>query len=691
MATILFSAAGAAVGGSIGGTLAGLSSVAVGRAVGATLGRVVDQKILGSGGQAVESGKVDRFRLTSAGEGDPITQLYGRLRIGGQVIWASDFEEVTTTSGGGKGGGSKPETTEYSYSVNVAIALCEGEITRVGRIWADGEEVSRDDLSITVYTGSADQQPDPLMEAIEGPGMVPAYRGTAYVVMEALALQQFGNRVPQFSFEVIRPEQRGAEAATHALSYGIEGVALIPGTGEYALATTPVSYEGEGKARWSANINSPSGKTDFVTSLETLDEELPELKAASLVVSWFGSDLRMGQCRVQPKVEDSEIDGEEMPWGVAGISRDAAEVIAGGADGRPVYGGTPADAAVIEAIQAMNAAGKAVMLYPFILMDQLEGNTLPNPYTGEEGQPALPWRGRITLDRAPGVEGSAEGTAAVDDEVVAFFGTTQASDFTVADGVVSYSGPDEWTLSRFILHYAALCKAAGGVDAFCIGSEMRGLTQVRSGRNVFPAVQAFIALAAQVRTIVGAETKVSYAADWSEYFGYQPQDGTGDRLFHLDPSGLIHRSISLALITTCPCQIGVRGWRIKMRLSGMTSTICATFNPISRVVRGLTGFMVRQKSERHKSGHRSPTAPMMSLGSTGIKTSAIGGVICTMTVSMGSVVMIRPRGCLGTNLSGSRNTVVRLSTMARTSRTNFWTSNHRRVVCRAIPTGAAMI
>ena len=36
MATILFSAAGAAVGGSIGGTVAGLSSVAIGRAVGAT-------------------------------------------------------------------------------------------------------------------------------------------------------------------------------------------------------------------------------------------------------------------------------------------------------------------------------------------------------------------------------------------------------------------------------------------------------------------------------------------------------------------------------------------------------------------------------------------------------------------------------------------------------------------------------
>ena len=535
MATILFSAAGAAVGGSIGGTLAGLSSVAVGRAVGATVGRLVDQKILGSGGQAVETGKVDRFRLTSAGEGDPVSQVYGRMRIGGQVIWASDFAEVSTTSGGGKGGGSQPETTEYSYSVNMAIALCEGEIIRVGRVWADGDEVAPDDLNMTVYTGSADQQPDPLMEAIEGTGKVPAYRGTAYVVIEALALQQFGNRVPQFSFEVIRPEQRGTQDASHALSYGVEGVALIPGTGEYALATTPVNYAGDNQALWSANINSPSGKTDFATSLETMNDELPELKAASLVVSWFGSDLRVGECSVQPKIEDPDVEGDEMPWQVSDLVRSAADVIATGDDGRPIYGGTPADAAVVEAIQAMNAAGKAVMFYPFILMDQTEGNTLIDPYTGEQGQPALPWRGRITLDVAPGQAGSPDATPAATAQVAAFFGTAEASDFTIADGVVSYSGPEEWTLRRFILHYAALCAAAGGVDAFCIGSEMRGLTQIRSARNSFPAVEAFRQLAAEVRALVGPDTKISYAADWSEYFGYQPQDGTGDRLFHLDP------------------------------------------------------------------------------------------------------------------------------------------------------------
>ncbi|MEO9631823.1 MAG: glycoside hydrolase/phage tail family protein [Sulfitobacter sp.] len=534
MATIVLSAAGAAVGGSIGGTLAGLSSVAVGRAVGASLGRLVDQRLLGQGGQAVETGKVDRFRLTGSGEGAAISQLYGRMRLAGHVIWASQFQEVTHVSGGGKGGPPTPKTTEYSYTVSLAVALCEGEITSVGRIWADGEEIAPDDLNMRVYRGEADQQPDPTIAAIEGADRVPAYRGTAYVVMEDLALAQFGNRVPQFSFEVMRPEQPQAPGWAHAPAFGVQGVALIPGTGEYALATTPVHYTDGPGSRWSANVNSPAAKTDFSVSLETLTEELPRLEAASLVVSWFGSDLRCGDCRLRPKVEDPDIDGENMPWRVSGVTRGTAEVITQhGA--RPIYGGTPADAAVVEAIHALKAAGKAVMFYPFILMDQTEGNELPDPYSGAEDQPRLPWRGRITLSVAPGRPGSPDGSAAAVAEVAAFFGTATAADFTVTEGAVSYDGPAEWTLSRFILHYAALCAAAGGVEAFCISSEMRGLTRVRAAGNSFPAVTALRALAGEVRALLGSDAKISYAADWSEYFGYQPQDGSGDVYFHLDP------------------------------------------------------------------------------------------------------------------------------------------------------------
>ncbi|MBW4708544.1 glycoside hydrolase TIM-barrel-like domain-containing protein [Roseobacter sp. YSTF-M11] len=538
MATIVLSAVGAAVGGSIGGSVAGLSTAVIGRAVGATVGKMIDQRLLGQGSDVVTTGQVDRFRISSVGEGEVISQVYGRMRLGGQVIWASDFQETVTVSGGGGGGGkgapSQPQTRKYSYTVNLAVAICEGEITRVGRIWANGEEIAPDDLNLRIYKGSAEQLPDPVMEAIEGTGMVPAYRGTAYAVIENLDLERFGNRVPQFSFEVSRPEQIGEADADQSLTYGIRSVALIPGTGEYSLATTPVHYTNGPGSRWSANVNTPAEKPDFCVSLEALVEELPNCQAASLVVSWFGNDLRCGNCSVRPKVEKKQYEGENMPWTVAGLTRASAQAMVQ-ENGRPIYGGTPTDQSVIQAIQAMHAAGKKVMFYPFILMDQLSDNMLPNPYAPEEMQPRLPWRGRITLSVAPGVDGSPDGSAAATTEVDAFFGSATAADYSTAGGVVSYSGPQEWTLSRFVLHYAALCKLAGGVEAFCISSEMRGLTQIRGPGNSFVAVERLRALAGEVRAVLGAGTKISYAADWSEYFGYQPQDGSNDRYFHLDP------------------------------------------------------------------------------------------------------------------------------------------------------------
>ncbi|MEM6887150.1 MAG: glycoside hydrolase TIM-barrel-like domain-containing protein [Pseudomonadota bacterium] len=541
MATIVLSSVGAAVGSSIGGTVAGLSTAVIGRAVGATIGRVIDQNLLGQGSEVVETGKVDRFRLSSVGEGEPLAQIYGRTRLPGHVIWSSDFSEtVTVTGGGGSGGKGGPssaaqnETRSYTYTVSLAIAVCEGEVRRIGRIWADGEEIAKDDLNLRFYSGVENQLPDPLMEAIEGAGSVPAYRGTAYVVIENLDLEPHGNRVPQFSFEVARPERADDPYAEFAPTHHVEAVALIPGTGEYSLATTPVYYGSGQGVTWSANVNSPALRPDFSVSLEALDEELPNCKSVSLVVSWFGDDLRCGSCAVRPLVEERQFDGQNMPWSVSDLPRAQAGQVPK-VEGRPVYGGTPADQSVIEAIQAIRARGMSVLFYPFILMEQLAGNGRPNPYNPAQEQPALPWRGRITLSRAPGVAGSPDTTAASDDEVAAFFGTVTAADFAVSNGQVQYTGPNEWSLSRFILHYAALCAAAGGVEAFCISSEMRGLSQIRGAGNSFPAVARLRQLAAGVRALVGPATKISYAADWSEYFGYQPQDASGDRFFHLDP------------------------------------------------------------------------------------------------------------------------------------------------------------
>lgn len=532
MATIVLGAAGLAIGSGIGGTVLGLSAGVIGQAAGAAIGRVIDQRLLGPGSEAIETGRVDRFRLTTAGEGATVGQVYGRMRVPGQVIWSTAFQESSTTTGGGKGAPSAPEVTSFSYTVSLAIALCEGTIARVGRVWADGVVIRQADLNMRVYDGSAFQMPDPKIAAVQGADNTPAYRGVAYVVFEDLPLAQFGNRVPQFTFEVIRPSEQTESLATADIGRQVRGVALIPGTGEYALAQTPVYLSPDLGEEIGINVNTPLGGTDFVVATEALKEELPNCGSALLVVSWFGDDLRCGDCEVTPRVEQTEVDGDPMPWVVSGQARASAATVPMNGT-RPVYGGTPCDQSVIEAIRGLSARGQDPVFYPFILMTQQDGNALNDPYTGEPGQPTLPWRGRITTALAPGMEGTPDTTLTAEAEVAAFMGNAQPSDFAISGETVTYTGPTDWRYRRFILHYAHLCQAAGGVKAFCIGSEMRGLTQIRGAGGSFPAVAALRQLAAEVRAILGPDTLISYAADWSEYHGYTPT-GTGDKYFHLD-------------------------------------------------------------------------------------------------------------------------------------------------------------
>lgn len=557
MATILLGAAGAAIGGAFGGSALGLSSVVLGRALGATIGRVIDQSLLGSGSEVVETGKVDRLRVLGASEGAAVPTVHGRMRVSGNVIWASNFKETTNvsaSSSGGKGAPKAPQTKTYSYSVSLAIAVAQGEISRVGRIWADGQILAKTDLNMRVYRGTETQLPDALMAALDGTENVPALRGTAYVVIEDLELGAFGNRVPQLSFEIVRPSRRSAPLETPLMTDLVSGVALIPGTGEYALATSPI-YRDTGNGPVSTNVNTAQGVPDFVTSLETLKGELPKCRAVSLIVSWFGDDLRVGHCNVEPKVEygDETVQnpsyveqsggtaqgwhtglGEEFPWVASSVQRRDAGTIAQ-VDGRPIYGGTPSDGSVVEGIEALHAAGQTVNFYPFLLMEILSGNGKPDPWQASGTQKPLPWRGRITTEKAPGIVGSTDNTFGAREEVANFMGTCQPNHFQINGKTVNYSGPNEKSYRRFILHYAALCKAAGGVASFCIGSEMRALTQIRDESGGFPAVQSFIQLAADVREILGAGTKIGYAADWSEYFGYQPVTAPGDIIFHLDP------------------------------------------------------------------------------------------------------------------------------------------------------------
>jgi hypothetical protein len=218
------------------------------------------------------------------------------------------------------------------------------------------------------------------------------------------------------------------------------------------------------------------------------------------------------------------------------------------ATGRVAFGGTPDDRSVVRLIRELKARGYQVVIYPFLFMDIAAGNALPDPYSDHgagSGQPAYPWRGRITAAVAPGYAGSLDGSAAAAAEVATFLGSVTRGQIAVSVGAgdavgVSYSGPAEWSYRRMVLHYAKLAAAVNAIDAgavtgFLLGSELRGLTTLRDAAGSYPFVDGLRALAADCRAVLGTGVALTYGADWTEYFGHQPADGSGDVRFHLDP------------------------------------------------------------------------------------------------------------------------------------------------------------
>ena len=494
MATVVLQTVGAAIGGAIGGPFGAI----LGRAAGAAAGYAIDQTYLAKD-QVIQGPRLDSSRILSSIEGAPIPKVYGRNRISGQIIWATRFEEVASTeNSGGKGTGNSSSVTSFAYFANFAIGLCDGPISGIRRIWADGKELDLTKIEFRVYNGDETQEPDPLIEAKQGMGNAPSYRGTAYIVFEGLPLEDYGNRIPQLNFEVVR--------SIGAVERQIKSITVIPGSTEFGYDTELISSGGGNETYNARNRHTSIANTDWQASVDELQMVCPNLESVSLVVSWFGNDLRAGECKIKPGVT-TNIGSR---WRVNGLRRHEAHTISQ-VNEKPAFGGTPDDASVLRAIADLKARGLRIVLYPFIMMDIPNSNGLVG-LSGEGEQPVYPWRGEISCFPQPGSENTADKTSAARLQLESFAAEYRA----------------------LILHYANLCAEAGGVDGFIIGSELRSLTRVRDGAGNFPFVETLIQLATESRAILGTSTKITYAADWSEYFGYQPQDGSGDVLFNLD-------------------------------------------------------------------------------------------------------------------------------------------------------------
>jgi hypothetical protein len=473
MASIVLGAVGKSVGALLPSPFNFLSPL-----VGKTLGGAIDGQLFGGKTKQHFGPRLEDLAVQTSTYGKMIPIVYGTMRLGGNIIWSRPIKETatttTTSAGGGKGGGKvSASSTTYSYSVTIAIAVCEGPVDDVLRIWADAKQLDLSQYTVRIYKGDAAQLPDTIIQSFEGADKTPAYRGLAYVVLEDFPLADFGNRIPNFSFEVQKkttyPDYNG-----DLLEEIIHGMTLIPGAGEYVY-DTQIEYKVTGTqvgSNWvqqgeqqSINMHNAYGIANAMVSLNQLENVCPNVEWVSVVVTWFGDTMDAGTCVVKPGVEfqTGAITSPDT-WQVGTFDRSTAKLITF-VDDAPQYGGTPDDDSILRLLDELGARGYNIMFYPIMFMD----------VTGK------PWRGDLT------------GSAA-----------NVSSFFTKTDGY-----------NAFVTHYANLVN--GKVDAFIIGSELKGLTKVSSTPGAYPAVNQLITLAGTVKSILGGSVKVTYAADWSEY------------------------------------------------------------------------------------------------------------------------------------------------------------------------------
>ena len=79
----------------------------------------------------------------------------------------------------------------------------------------------------------------------------------------------------------------------------VRAVTLIPGTTEFGYEpATVVQVLGPGQSA-PENRHVTYAPSDVIASLDELQAVAPNLERVAMVVAWFGTDLRCGQCRVR--------------------------------------------------------------------------------------------------------------------------------------------------------------------------------------------------------------------------------------------------------------------------------------------------------------------------------------------------------------------------------------------------------
>lgn len=177
-----------------------------------------------------QGNRLSDLSVQSSAYGSTIPLVFGTVKLSGNIIWGKPLHEVKSTrvTQQGKGvSGVRTTETIYDYYGRFAVALCEGPIEGVKRIWANGDMLFDQgkhipsgktypmDLNgampdegvelwpgVRLFFGTETQLPSAYIESFEGVGEYPAHRGLAYVVFEEFFLEKYGNSLPALEFEI---------------------------------------------------------------------------------------------------------------------------------------------------------------------------------------------------------------------------------------------------------------------------------------------------------------------------------------------------------------------------------------------------------------------------------------------------------------------------------------------------------
>jgi len=178
---------------------------------------------MGGSSTTIEAPRIGSLQINSSAYGLVIPIVRGTTRINGNVLWFGDFTAIKhEKSSGGKGGGGVTNVT-YTYEAAIMMALCNGPINGVGKVWKNKEktdiahintggggvikDIVNPPAEVVLVSGTPGQAVWSHLTA-HHPQQAIGYTGLAYIASTKMQLSADAG-VPQLSFEILGPTAPG--------------------------------------------------------------------------------------------------------------------------------------------------------------------------------------------------------------------------------------------------------------------------------------------------------------------------------------------------------------------------------------------------------------------------------------------------------------------------------------------------